>query len=502
MASNELAIRFTETKYATKSEVAKELRTSLVDTFWHNILAYRSNFNRYLSIKSIDKNMFVFCACQSVEGLVNSIESKINRINQQFSNICTDQHDIKYYQDKCLVKSLRAVANKNDLEVTEPYLRSLINGELKEVAASHQVLVNYLNTIRYAEKKYRDTIDDNYLASLFQKFYNMNEITLYYRNREDTNRENRVIIDRIYTCAPIHLIDSMMNQLFGFISNSPVGVVAKALITYFYMNYVRPFNNNSDEFAIILAKSILAHDFCGDIAFMLPLESLMRNTEEIGKLYVDVQKTNDVTYFVNYMGKILDKLSDEVLDDLANLSVEILRRDNYVEDKEPEAEIAPEITTYTSEEFKQPIPEPVPEPVKPVEEPIKVVQEEQKPIIKEEKRVEPAPIKEEKQEPEQVQVKVVKQELAVSYIPPALDEKEAYRLEVHLRESDPSLKKKEAKFYARHCVVGKKYTIQQFKKYIGCAYETARTSMDHLADLGYYRKEQVKNKFVYSPIPR
>jgi hypothetical protein len=92
--------------------------------------------------------------------------------------------------------------------------------------------------------------------------------------------------------------------------------------------------------------------------------------------------------------------------------------------------------------------------------------------------------------------------IAVSFIPKAIDEKEAYRLEKHLLELDPLLKKGQAKFYARHCTLGKKYTIQQYKKYNGCAYETARTSMDHLAELGYYRKEQVKNKFVYAPIPR
>ena len=96
----------------------------------------------------------------------------------------------------------------------------------------------------------------------------------------------------------------------------------------------------------------------------------------------------------------------------------------------------------------------------------------------------------------------VEQEIAVTYIPTVLDEKEACRLEQHLLELDPSLKKGEAKFYARHCTLGKKYTIAQYKKAIGCVYETARTSMDHLAELGYYRKEQLKNKYVYSPIPR
>ena len=42
----------------------------------------------------------------------------------------------------------------------------------------------------------------------------------------------------------------------------------------------------------------------------------------------------------------------------------------------------------------------------------------------------------------------------------------------------------------------------QFKKEEDVAYETARTSMDFLADSGFYKKSQIRNKFVYTPIPR
>ena len=94
------------------------------------------------------------------------------------------------------------------------------------------------------------------------------------------------------------------------------------------------------------------------------------------------------------------------------------------------------------------------------------------------------------------------EQIAVSYIPPALDEKQALRLEQHLLELDPSLRKHEARFYARHCTLGKSYTIAQYKRMIGCVYETARTAMDHLVELGYYRKDSSNKKFIYTPIPR
>ena len=55
MAGNDLAMRFTEDKYATKNEVARELKITSVDTFWANILAYRSSFYHYLSIRTMKR---------------------------------------------------------------------------------------------------------------------------------------------------------------------------------------------------------------------------------------------------------------------------------------------------------------------------------------------------------------------------------------------------------------------------------------------------------------
>ena len=65
MAGNDLAMRFTEEKYATKNEVARELKISSVDTFWANILAYRSNFYHYLTVRTIEKKMLLLFSYKS-----------------------------------------------------------------------------------------------------------------------------------------------------------------------------------------------------------------------------------------------------------------------------------------------------------------------------------------------------------------------------------------------------------------------------------------------------
>ena len=213
---------------------------------------------------------------------------------------------------------------------------------------------------------------------------------------------------------------------------------------------------------------------------------------------MEVQKTADVTYFVDYAFKHLSKFCDTFLDDIAQAKVSEMRADFYqvdedkpiqeVEIPEPARVETMDLFAQAEEEKEEPAPaEPAPAPVQHFEQP---------------KQEAPEMVMPEAPKKKTVKVTYVQEELAVAYIPVALDEKQAVLLEQDLLERDPELKKGEAKFYARHCTKGKKYTIAQYKKSLRCAYETARTSMDHLAELLYYRKEKIKNKYVYIPVER
>jgi Mg2+ and Co2+ transporter CorA len=92
------------------------------------------------------------------------------------------------------------------------------------------------------------------------------------------------------------------------------------------------------------------------------------------------------------------------------------------------------------------------------------------------------------------------QQVSLPNIPVGLDEADASIVADNLLEIYPSMKKNQAEFYARHCTIGKYYTISQYKKEMNVVYETARTSMENLVMLGLYRKEPLKNKFVYTPV--
>jgi Fic family protein len=479
MATSELAIRFTEGKYATRLEVSRDLKMSLIDNIWNSILSYRSNFNRYLTIKSIEKNQLVLCFCASISGEANSCFTKINKFTREHINLSPANGDLEYFETQAYILALKAIAKDNDLEVSEQYLRDIISGNVKVLDPSHQILANYYTALKYAKENYSKNINEDFLGEIFAKVNGTEEFYQFYRDVEDKNRENRVIIDRVYTCAPVALIPTMMDSLFNFLAISDLPSTCKASIAYYYISYIRPFNKYSDAIAILIAKSILASSDFGPSALLLPLESIIiEKQEELAKIFVEVQKTNDTTYFVNYMLSFIKNKCDELTDVIINAKATEIKKDFYRLD-EPE-KTAINIPQEKPEEVKQEVVEEVKEGTKPVEQVKKLVEDNSN----------------------LVNNQVIQEQVAVTYIPPALDERQAARLEVHLLEMDPLLKKHEAKFYARHCTLGKRYTIAQYKKSIGCVYETARTSMDHLVTLGYYRKEMVKNKHVYTPIPK
>ena len=491
MAGNDLAMRFTEEKYATKNEVARELKITSVDTFWANILAYRSNFYHYLTVRTIEKKMLLLCGCPAINSLSNNVEMKMIRVNREYGMLSPQSKGYRYLNQTFTKKILYILNEAEQLQVGEDFVNSVLRNEVVSALPNNMLLVNYINALNYIKKAYVNAIDEDFLAALYAKLLGTEELTEFYRSNDDRNPENRVLIDRVYTSAPWNIIDSMMNSLFTFIQTSTLSTSLKAVIVYFYINYVKPFNKYSEEVAVLLAKAVLAHEAFGETVVDLPLEQLLLlSNEEVARIYVEVQKTADVTYFVNYAFKHLSQYCESFLDEIAQGKVQELKADFYQADaKEEEIEVPAQeervetvdLFEAAEEEEQQPEPQPAFREEPPVEQP-KVVEEQPK--------------------KKTVKVTYVQEELAVAYIPVALDEKQAVLLEQDLLERDPELKKGEAKFYARHCTKGKKYTIAQYKKSLRCAYETARTSMDHLAELLYYRKEKVKNKYVYIPVEK
>ncbi len=490
MAVNDIAVRFTENYYATKNEVSRELKISVIDGVWDKILSYRSPFCHYLAIRGIDKNQLRVCLCPTIASNLNIAENKLLRIVSESNKLNTVNSDKQYFLQSSLVKALQNVALSNLQISDENFIRSIILGQSRD-----SNLNQYLDGLRFVEQRYVNSIDEDFLAELYSKVIGDSELTSFYRTNELEDRNSSAVITRVYKCAPSGLIESMMDSLFKFVETSNVSPFCKAIISYYYIQFVKPFPTHNNEISVLFAKAILAHFSLGDFAIYLPFESLLNEDANVmSKLFYEVQTTSDVTYFLVYALKILDKEFDKILDSLAEYSTQIIKNDFFKLDEEPVVE--EKVVDPAPVVEPSPTPAPTPRPVEPIREEQVISHPEAKPV--EPIKATPTP----KVEVEETTIVEKPSSLAVSYIPEELDEKTASRLEKHLLELDIRLSKAQAAFYARHCTLGMFYTIDQYKKSAKCVYETARTSMDKLVEFGYYKKDKYKKKFVYTPVNR
>ena len=479
MGNNDLAVRFTENNYSTKSEVSKELKISVIDGVWDKIQSYRSNFYHYLLVKGVGKNQLRVCLCPTVSNKVTTTENKLTRLLGEYNKLDRVNKDAQYFEQSCLVRNLQNLAVKNNLISDEEVIRQAVQGN-----SNNKYFNNYLSALHYVKTRYVNAIDVDYLSYLYSKVTGNDELTYFYRDFDDDF--NASVISRVYNSAPHQLIDQMMTGLFNFIEKSTLSPLTVALISFYYVQFVKPFKDYNEEIAILIAKSILAHTSVGEFAIYLPLEALLNESSvELAKRFHEVQVTSDVTYILTYLYDCVDHHFDKLLDSMVENSTKIIKNDFFKLDGD-HIELFPEEPTPIEEEKEV---APAVEVKKPVE----------APVIKEvvvEKKPSPAPVvKEEK-------IENKPQGLAVNYIPEELDEKTALRLERHLLELDLRLKKGQAYFYARHCTLGMYYTIEQYRKAVKCVYETARTSMDKLVEYGYYTKKEFGKKYVYTPVDR
>jgi len=462
MANQDLSIRFTDEAYATRTDVMRALNTSLIDSIWRNIEEYRNRFSRILSLRDIAKRPLRVTFTPNITDKITSLERKLARAMSQFSQLEKDAPERKVILKDSYLKILSYLAQKNNLVATDIDLNAIVTGQ--NFNSAHESLSHYYKALKHFEEFHHDPIDENFLADFLARIKGERELVSFYREK-DYSRPYQTVIGREYDFAPATTIEFLMNDLLDFVNNSEISFVVKIVAAYYFIEYIKPFETQNEEMALILCKSILSHSDIGEVSAFLPMEALlvMRN-ENFRKIFLEVQKTNDLTYA---LVAIIDVVMNEVqsfLDLITQVKMKAVKK----EYRSLESDL-PETRSVTSE--------------KPIEKALEKKKEQivkAKPVIQE-----------------------VKPELvAIPQTSPFPKEEDIKSVVKNLLESNPLLRPKQAEFYARHRTLGKYYTIAMFKKEMDVVYETARTSMDNLAQLGYYRRENVKNKFVYTPIKK
>ena len=543
MAVNEYIKKFSNEIYATKNDIVKAMKTPLVDGIWTQVLEYRGDFYESLSLTNYDANRFSVCMTPSISKRLNSFERRLTTILNQYSRLQRNLAN-EFFKHKVYKKILKIIAKKYNVDTQDTVLDGIIDGTITYNLPTDQlILQRYYSCLADIEENYLQDIDENTIGDFYSKLMGTDELTSYYR-KTDTDKYSGYSIGRIKIgVAPQH-IENAVEQLIKFINYDNQSLIVKAVATLYDIYYIRPFENYSEEIAVLMLKKVLAYNDVNSIAALLCFETLLENKEELEGKILDCQKYCDLTYLITYVLNKVEPLVDKIADEIAESQKLTIKKELYQVDEEPKAEVQKEpifktapvtvdIPILNKEEIgKEPLAQNELE--RPFNEPYKTSSiETVKPVFedkveqKEEIHASESLAQEEKEEPsvetgrtpEEVKayqelVRPVQptlngsekvkfsQNIAISNVPTGLSEEEATRLETHLMEMNPNLSHGQAYFYARHCTIGMSYTVDQYKKCVGCAYETARSSMNNLVLLGYYKKEILKKKFVYIPVKR
>ena len=456
MANNDLNQKYTIEKYCSKTDLTKIFGTRIIEPIWKELDDFRRRLSTDLPIYDAAHARFRLTYIDPMQAKNAQTNDHVTAYVGGYSKLQAGSVAQYTFTRDMLKIALKNIAKYNNLDASEITLTNILENETTD--SQYNILNRYFKALETLKMNTSETIDEDFLAKYYGILRGEDELTCFYRINDIETFASKALVDREYDQGiPSHLIDEIMPELLSYVSNNDVSLASRLAAIFFMFNYVRPFDVCNMELACILAKRVLAANNVNTSCIYVPLESFLNDQDFFSEISREVKKTRDFTYAFLKGADLINAAFDVAIDRI--LEVHATSLDTEVKLGSEEKKIA--------KEFGIESPKPKGQPKK---------SETKNQIIEKAERN------------------------ALHLDTTNLSERELKTKANELLESDPYLSKKQADFYVHHCTPGKYYSIQQFVKFEHCVYETARTSLELLAKQGYYRKQSVKNKFVYTPI--
>ena len=456
MAGSDLNQKYTIEKYCSKADLAKIFGTQIVEPIWNQLSEFRRNRSIDLSIFDAMRIRYKLTYIDSTQVKTSEINDHITLLVSAYAKLQAGTTAYYTFTRDMLKNSLRSIAEFNKLDVSEVIITNILDGQ--PVSPQYKILERYHYALQMLKRGCNEPISEEFLAKYYAILRGEEELTCFYRETDVQTLSSKVLVAREYDQGiPSRLIDEIMPVLLDNISNNGVSLATRLASIFFMFNYVKPFDLFNMELACLLAKRVIAGTNAGTASIYIPVESFINAKDFFGDISREVNRTHDFTYAFLRGADLINASLEESTGRIKEVQSHTLDTEVKVGSDERKIE----------EEFG-----------------FKPEQKKVQPKVTETKA--------------QIQAKL--EQNALHFETENLSEKELRAKANSLMEIDPYLSKHQANFYVHHCTPGRYYTLQQYVKFTGCVYETARTSMDALATKGYYRKDSIKNKFVYTPI--
>lgn len=472
----------------------------------------------------------------------------------------SDNKTLTAFKNDIIKDDLLLIAHSQEIVISERDIDMMLKPD--NFHMHNTVIWGYYNTVDSLIKSTNQGINMALIRDVYNRINNTENTSLFYRTSDQLSSARGPINEFEGTSGINTKITEHMNMLLEFYSSdyelSPF-IIGAIVFTYFL--YVSPFEKHNLYVAILLLLKVIADAGYGECVYYTSMtQFIIQRYDEMKEIFDEVKRSGDLTYAITFVCKqfiealnwkerslqkvempkpyleevkvievpVVKEVVKEVIKEVPVEKEVIKEVEKIVEkivyrDVEKPVEVAPQVVDAKDDDYEDDYLEEedysYSEEVKKVLTTSEYEYDEKDPFARvpisklnldEPKTKRPSYATDTVYEdPTPVEEKPIKKETTVKTM--AIEYERIENLDSlkglendnfarALVELYPHIKYTQALFYARHRTVGRYYTISQFKNFLDCAYETARTSMEFLTAIGLYNKEQLKNKFVYTPV--
>ncbi len=505
MASNNdaLAAKYTNESYVTRQGFFSALGSSLVSRLWDNVESYRLLHSEQTGLKTITGLPFRITKTEPLRRKYEDFYRKLLEVKEAYDGLPEGSEEKESAIRQATYECLKKASDLEKVKISEPSLKAMANLIYRDPQPGHEAVLAYRDFMRgYNGQSFDEP--DAFFADVYAAMCGVEELVSFYRLEDPATPYGSTSYAGF---APHEEIERLMEEFAYYLQYESADPVEKALLGLYFVVYVDPFVAHNSLMGVVLAKKLFQVDVLGDAALLLPLEAALLPNQRQQELFLEAQKKGDFTYAYLYIIETVQPLLDNLLNIFVSVKREAYKKEfaSIPQEQKPIEEAPVMVETKSNvelhkveevesspapvlQEIEKPSPEPKPEPKpEPIEEPLEEDEEEEN---RKKKMFEAVP-----------ELETLPATSYSVFAPKAsLSDKEVKMAARYLMETHPQLNKQQSLFFASHSTLGRYYTVQDYKKAMKVAYETARTSMDRLAACRLYKKYRIKNKYVYTPL--
>jgi len=297
-------------RYLNKKEIMYRLPALFcIEEFWPNLLNYRKNLSRELSLPDQNGQYFWF----AING---ALREKIDYINKIASVDLFNTIPNKISEDMIKDALIDEAFNSSIIEgafSTRKRSQEIIKKNINPETKDEQMIINNYKALEYVLQNLHNRIDEKVLLDIYNivtlKTLDKADIVEKYRNDKvfiwDEGKQKNV-----YEAPKQENVQELMDKLISFINNEKDGIhpIIKAFIIHFYFVYIHPFFDGNGRTARVLSYMYLLKNGYSYFKFFSISNMLKEERTKYYKAIEDVKEYNsDLTYFINYMSEMTVK---------------------------------------------------------------------------------------------------------------------------------------------------------------------------------------------------